>query len=80
MKEINELKDLQGLKVNYNWEQDEEPIPCIIIEAYIEDFYFWEKNESMNVYCLLSPIDKTLIESLGFEEFTDVSLEKIKSL
>ena len=75
---MTDLKQLKGKEVMFNYNELDISIPCKIINAYLEVYYFEEKwNETMYVSVSLSPLDISVFDKYEIDpsEFHQVSLD-----
>jgi len=83
---MNNLDELIGKKVTglfeYYCPQDDEQyqaeIACKVIDVDIDDYYFKEKNEQINISLNLQPIGDYDNKVIDDEDFMDVPLHNIR--
>lgn len=83
---MNSLNELIGKKVTglfeYYCPQDDElyqaEITCKVIGVDIDDWYFEEKNEQINILLNLQPIEDYDNEAINHEYFMEVPLHDIR--
>ncbi len=78
MKDIINLEDLKGMKVTN--EVDGVNVPCEIVYAHVDTYYFHEKSEQMNVFVSLRPLDYETNTDYDLEDFKDVAISYVRKL
>ncbi len=81
---MNKFEELIKEKTPVNFyeygELDKEPIQCVVIDYYVEDFYFENKNEPIYITLNLSPIlknNEVWKKNWSTDMFSDIPLEFI---
>jgi hypothetical protein len=72
---ISKLKDLIGLKVVFKVEYDDfqQEVIGIVSNAYLDDFYFNEKNEPMYTSINFTPVeDKKVYKDISEDEYISI--------
>lgn len=76
---ITDLNELIGKKVKFELELGK-VVECKIEQAHLDDYYFLEKSEEMDVFVNLIPLDYDTNKDYDSEDFTDISLRYVRKI
>ena len=76
---ITDLNELIGKKVKFEVEPNK-IVKCKIERAYLDDYYFDEKDEQMNVFVNLIPLDYDTNKDYDSEDFTGLALSYVRKI
>tara|TARA_B110000858_G_C17454289_1_gene315596 strand:- start:281 stop:508 length:228 start_codon:yes stop_codon:yes gene_type:complete len=62
------FKELVGKEVEIYPHEEIEPFKATVIGFEVDDYYFYEKNETINVYVHVEPVDLETVDK-DIEEF-----------
>ena len=74
---MNDLRELIGKQVTA-YIDGEKPVLGIVIDVHIEDAYFYEKNEPINVTVNISPCRWPLPNGVDEEDLSDIPLDWLR--
>jgi len=81
---MTNLNDLIGVKVTFELEIENngkigsKSIPCKIESAYLDTQYFEDKQEQMNVYANIIPLDTNSLSDYDSEDFHGIALSHLR--
>tara|TARA_R110002153_G_scaffold23901_1_gene76796 strand:- start:3493 stop:3744 length:252 start_codon:yes stop_codon:yes gene_type:complete len=83
---MTNLNDLIGVKVTFEMEIENNGkieskfIPCKIECAYLDTYAFDEKQEQMNVFANIMPLDTNNLDDYDSEDFAGIALSDLRKL
>jgi len=73
---VTDLNELTGMEVDF--ELDGDIIPCEIVHSHLDTYCFEEKNEQMNVFLSLQPLDYKTNTSYEQDDFSNVCISYVR--